>query len=262
MADNKASQIASMADRLFTAQITAQAIAPISKSQLDLNLDDAYAIQLTNIQRAVAAGDRISGKKIGLTSLGMQQLLGVVEPDYGHLLESMAVRQSQVAMAGLLQPRIEAEIAFILKADLRGPELTAADVLAATDYVVGAFEIVDSRIADWKITLLDTVADNASSGRYLLGEKRFRPEDIDLVAETVQFYKNDQLYNSGSGRDVLGDPAFCVAWLANKLSSYGVTLNRGEVVLSGALSAAADAVSGDVFRAEYAHLGKIIASFI
>jgi 2-keto-4-pentenoate hydratase len=148
-----------------------------------------------------------------------------------------------------------------LKEDVKGPNATVEDVLAATDYVVAALEIVDSRVKDWKIKLFDTVSDNASSGSYVLGAKKVAVSDIDLIAEQMTFYKNGEAINSGAGSAVLGNPAYCVAWLANKLWAYGVILGKGEVVLSGALSAAIAAEAGDTFKAEFSTLGAVEAKF-
>ena len=253
--------IAGLADRLHEALVKRVSIAPVSIAFPGLSVDDAYAVQMRNVERSLAAGALISGKKIGLTSLAMQELLGVDEPDYGHLFDSMEVSGGAIERSTMLQPRVEAEVAFILKDDLTGPGLSAADVLAATECLVGALEIVDSRISDWKITLVDTVADNASSGRYVLGSKRLAPGEIDHIAEGMRLFRNDELQNSGSGKAVLGDPAYCVAWLANKLSAYGVGLHKGEVVLSGALSAMVEARAGDVFRADFDSLGSVSVAF-
>jgi 2-keto-4-pentenoate hydratase len=253
------------ADRLYEALERRVSVGPLSaglEGRADVTIDDAYAIQLENVRRSLAAGARISGKKIGLTSKPMQEMLGVDEPDYGHLYDTMDLTGRPVPADSLLQPKVEGEIAFVLKEDIKGPDATAAGVLAATDYVVAALEIVDSRVKDWKIKLFDTVSDNASSGSYVLGSVRKAPAEIDLIAEEMHFFKNGAEVNSGTGAAVLGDPAFCVAWLANKLWAYGVILGKGEVVLSGALSAAVEAGAGDTFAAEFSTLGKVSAEFV
>ena len=255
-------EIQSLADELYYAERNAVPIPPLTKQYDTLTITDAYAIQMINIERAEAMGYGISGKKIGLTSPGMQRLLGVDEPDYGHLFSEMDCADATVDSAKLIGPKVEAEIAFILSADLTGPSVSLDDVRKATEYVVGAFEIVDSRVADWKIKLADTVADNASSGRYILGEKRLRLSDVDLAAETMKLYKNGSLVEEGVGANVLGDPCIAVAWLANKLLSYGVALKKGEIVLSGAFSAAPEAAKGDIFNVEFSSFGTIKASFI
>ena len=249
------------ADTLYLAERDRVPISPLTEQHDMLTLDDAYAIQMKNIDRIVAMGYSISGKKIGLTSPGIQHQLGVNEPDYGHLFSAMDCKDSIVDTSQLIQPKIEAELAFILGADLSGGNVTINDVKNATDYVVGAFEIVDSRVADWKIKLVDTVADNASSGRYILGEKRLIVKDIDLPAVAMKLYKNGEQAEEGIGANVLGDPCAAVAWLANRLWNYGVTLKKGEVVLSGAFSAAPPAQKGDIFKAEFSSFGTVTAKF-
>jgi 2-keto-4-pentenoate hydratase len=256
------SRIEEYAAKLYDSLTNRVSISPISDDLDTLDIDDAYAIQLENVKRNTAKGAKISGKKIGLTSKPMQDMFSVNEPDYGHLYDTMDMTGKPVPADSLLQPKVEGEIAFILKEDVKGPDATVADVLAATDYVVAALEIVDSRIKDWKIKLFDTVSDNASSGTYVLGAKKIRPADIDLIEEQMTFYKNGEAKGSGSGSAVLGDPAYCVAWLANKLWAYGVILGKGEVVLSGALSAAIEASAGDTFKAEFSTLGSVEATFV
>lgn len=256
-----AGKIAEFAGRLFDAERNRKAIAPLTEQAPSITLDDAYHIQLANVQRVLAMGHVISGKKIGLTSPGIQKQLGVNEPDYGHLFAAMDCTDGKIDTAALLQPKIEGEIAFILKADLSGGKVTRDDVLKNTDYVAAAFEIVDSRVADWKIKLPDTVADNASSGRYVLGGKRLKLSEVDLPNVGMKLYKNGELAGEGTGAAVLGDPCLSVAWLANRLWDYGVTLKAGEIILSGAFSAAPAAVKGDSFTAEFASFGKVEAVF-
>lgn len=247
---------------LYEAERTRAAIAPLTETDPSLTIDDAYAIQLANVERVVKEGHVISGKKIGLTSFGIQQQLGVNEPDYGHLFAAMDCADGEVPTDKLLQPKIEGEIAFVLKEDLTGGEVTPEDVRAATDYVVAAFEIVDSRVADWKIKLVDTVSDNASSGRYVLGAKRFAIDEADLPNVPMKLYKNGEVIAEGKGEAVLGDPAIAVAWLSNKLWGYGVTLQKGEVILSGAFSAAPEAAKGDEFTADFGPMGTVTAKFV
>ena len=259
-------QIEIYARELFDADRSRLAVQPITERDASFDVYDAYAIQLCNVNRVVSMGHKISGKKIGLTSLAMQQQLGVGEPDYGHLYEAMHCEDGLVKTDALIQPKIEAELAFILKKDLKGGNVTVDDVDEATDYIVAAFEIVDSRVADWRIKLPDTVADNASSGRYVLGQIRVAPKSIDLSAVVMKLYKYEGeaavLQNEGLGAAVMGDPRLAVAWLANKLWGYGVILEAGETVLSGALSSAPAAQKSDVFRAEFTDFGCIEARFI
>jgi len=177
------------ADLLYEAERDRCPMQPLTELDDALTVDDAYAIQMENVSRVTAMGHVVSGKKIGLTSPGIQQQLGVNEPDYGHLFAAMNCADCTVNTDQLILPKIEAELAFVLASDLTGGNVTAQDVISATEYVVGAFEIVDSRVADWRIKLADTVADNASSGRYILGEKRFRPDKINLPAVTMRLTK-------------------------------------------------------------------------
>jgi 2-keto-4-pentenoate hydratase len=251
----------SISNQLAVAAKEGKAISPISSDFPDLTADDAYKIQLMNINAKCDAGRTIVGKKIGLTSKAMQDMLGVDQPDYGVLLDDMVIHGDSIERDTLLQPKVEAEIAFVLKQDLIGPGIEVADVLAATDYVSASFEIVDSRIKDWKINLIDTISDNASSGVFVLSEKRVPIDAIDLKTVHMRLYKNGVQVNEGYGSAALGDPAYCVAWLANKMGEYGVPLKKGEVVLSGALSAAVSAEKGDVFKAEFSTLGTVETTF-
>ncbi|MDF9825038.1 2-keto-4-pentenoate hydratase [Breznakia sp. PF5-3] len=248
-----------LAEQLYKAQKERQAIAPLSDNY-DIDVVDAYRIQLTNIDHFVDEGRVISGKKIGLTSLAMQNMFQVNEPDYGHLFSDVYFEEN-VDSSLFIQPKVEGEVAFVLKEDLIGPNVTVEEVLEKTDYVQAALEIVDSRIADWNIKLVDTVADNASFGGYCLGKIRLEPSACNLKELQMEFYKNNELVNKGSGVDVLGDPAFCVAWLANKMGEFNIPLKKGEVVLSGAFSAALPAVKGDVFEAKFTTLGSVVCRF-
>lgn len=263
MADKK-KKIAEIAALLDEATLKAKPVAdPVTKMAPELGLNDAYAIQLLNVDKARERGDNVTGKKIGLTSLAMQQMFGVNEPDYGHLFGSMEAKDGCVRAASCLQPRVEGEVAFVLKSGISGPDATVEDVLAATDYVIAAIEIVDSRIRDWNIKLIDTVSDNGSSCAYVIGKERVPVSAVALPEIRMSLYKNGEKMNEGMGADVLGDPALCVAWLANKLWEYGVTLEAGEVVLSGALSAAIPAEKGDSFEARFsAPMGNVSVKFI
>jgi 2-keto-4-pentenoate hydratase len=250
------------AEHLEQAIIIGAGVEALTKLDPGLTVNEAYQVQLINIDKKIKKGSLIIGKKIGLTSLAMQQLLKVDQPDYGHLLDDMVVKNGgSIPFSRVLQPKVEAEIAFVLKEDLMGPRVTAMDVLLATDYVLPALEIVDSRVADWKIKLEDTVADNASSGLYVLGDTPIKVDSVDLPQIGMVFYKNGEIVNTGVGAAALGDPALCVAWLANKLFEFGITLKAGEVILSGALSAAVSAEPGDYFSARFAHLGEVSVNF-
>lgn len=250
------------AKHLASAWRIGEGVQPLTTLEPDLTIDEAYQIQLFTVNKAVESGQRLTGKKIGLTSKAMQEMLGVGEPDYGHLLDQMEVENGgTVSFNQVLQPKVEGEIAFILKRDLTGPNVTAIDVLLATDVIVPAIEVVDSRIKDWKITLADTVADNASSGLYVLGGKPKKVTDVDIKQIGMALYKNGTLQNTGVGAAALGNPVKCVAWLANKLANYGITLKAGEIILSGALSAAIEAKPGDEFTVKFADLGEVSVKF-
>lgn len=261
--DNHKNQLLSYAKMLNDAEEKRiPPIEPIDVVYKKITLDDAYSIQLLNIKDKLSKGDKISGKKIGLTSLAMQKLLGVEQPDYGHLLESMKVTNGEITIDKMIEPKVEGEIAFILKDDITGPNVTAEDVLSATDYVVASLEIVDSRIKDWKINILDTVADNASSELYVLSDNKVKLDKIDLPKVKMSLFKNGKLINEGLGKDVLDNPANAVAWLANKLWDYNVILKKGEVILSGAITAALSAAKGDIFEAKFSDLGNVSVKFV
>ncbi|WP_067726829.1 2-keto-4-pentenoate hydratase [Oceanobacillus damuensis] len=255
-------KIENHAKHLADAWNKGEGVQPITELDPELSIDDAYQVQLHTVERNLENGQRVTGKKIGLTSKAMQEMLGVNEPDYGHLLNGMECENGgSISFKRVLQPKVEGEIAFILKEDLVGPNVTSLDVIKATDAVVPSLEIVDSRIKDWKITLADTVADNASSGLYVLGGKPLKIEDVDLKQMGMALYKNGKLLNTGVGAAALGDPVKCVVWLANKLADYHIPLKAGEVILSGALSAAVEAEPGDEFYAKFADLGEVHVSF-
>jgi 2-oxopent-4-enoate hydratase len=258
----EAELIQSIAKELRTAEESRLPVAPVATRFGQITLAEAYAVQQANIDLRLAAGERILGRKIGLTSLAMQTQLGVDQPDYGHLLASMAVPNGGAVTAGeLIAPRIELEVAFLLARGLEGPGVTTADVLAATDAVFPSLEIIDSRIADWKIGLLDTVADNASSARFVLPSKLTPARDIDLRLVGGVMEINGVLTSWSCGAAALGDPAACVAWLANGLAAYGGRLEAGEIVLSGALDKSVPVKAGDVVRADFDRLGSATVRF-
>ena len=243
------SQIEQLGDRLFDALTQCTSVPPLTSQHPDITVDDAYAIQQRLMQRRLAAGERVVGKKIGVTSKAVQDMLGVHQPDFGFLTDWMFVEGDiDVDAKALIAPRAEAEIAFILKDSLNGPGVTAADVMAATESIAPCFEIVDSRINDWKISIVDTVSDNASCGVYVIGDARLDPREFDLPGLHVAVTKNGEPLSEGYGNAVQGDPAQAVAWLANTLGAYGVTLDAGDVILSGSLVPLAPAVKGDTFE--------------
>jgi 2-keto-4-pentenoate hydratase len=251
-----------LADRLWRAEAERAAIDPISETWPDLTIEDAYAIQTRNVERRQAAGRVICGRKVGLTSRPMQEFLRVFEPTFGALLDDMFIGDGdEIALEELIQPRVEAEIAFVIGRDLVGPGVTTSNALTAIAGALPALEIGDSRIADWRIQLVDTVADNASSARLVLGGKLTDVTDIDLSVVGMVISRNGVLLHTGAGAAVLGNPARCVAWLANKLASFGSALHAGDVVMSGALHRLVPVLAGDVFRAEFGHLGAVTTHF-
>lgn len=259
-------RIAEWGERLHLALRGGHVMPPLSKVDPSLTIDDAYAISLDLLARRQADGERVIGKKIGATSKPVQDMLGVHQPDFGFLTDRMVVDGPiSIAALRLIQPRAEAEIAFILKAPLKGPGVSAEDVLAATEAIAPCFEIVDSRIENWQIGIVDTVADNASCGVFVLGEQRIDPRAHHLPSLHVTVTKNGAPLSEGYGHAVQGDPAQAVAWLANTLGEHGVTLDAGDVILSGSLVPLAPAVPGDrfetVLRDGDAVLGSAVAHF-
>jgi len=246
-------------------------IAPLTESFPGIDVTDAYEIQLINIRGRLADGARVHGHKVGLSSPVMQQMMGVNEPDYGHLLDDMVLRQDTPIAAGrYCYPRIEVEIGYILGASLPGEGCTTEDVLAATAYVVPSLELIDSRIRDWKIGLADTIADNASSAGVILGDARKAPAElaaagVDLADIEAVLYavtpEGESEVARGNTSAVLGNPTACVAWLARKVAAFGVTLEAGHLILPGSCTRAFDVRPGEEFRAEFAGLGTVTAAF-
>lgn len=249
--------------QLFDCLRERRTVPPLIARDPSLTIDDAYAISLDFLARRRKDGERVVGKKIGVTSKAVQDMLGVHQPDFGFLTDWMHITGDiDVDAKALIAPRAEAEIAFILKDGLNGPGVTAADVIAATRSIAPCFEIVDSRIADWKIGIIDTVADNASCGVFILGEARADPRDHDLAALHVTVTKNGSPLSEGYGAAVQGNPAQAVAWLANTLGAYGVTLDAGDIILSGSLVPLAPAVKGDIFEMTLHGIGGCTARFV
>lgn len=250
------------ADLLLKAEQTRHAITALTAEMPDLTVDDAYRVQLKVVESKGGVKNPVVGKKIGLTSSAMQNLLGVFEPDYGQLLADMEVLpECAIALRELLQPKVEPEVAFLLKKDLTGPGVSLTDVLLATEAVVPALEIVDSRIKDWKIKIQDTVADNASSARFVLGGKLTRVDKWDLSLTGMVFKKNGRILSTAAGAAVAGHPAVAVAWLANKLAMFEMGLKAGEVILSGAFVAAEPIAAGEYFEASFDHMGSVSMRF-
>jgi 2-keto-4-pentenoate hydratase len=251
-----------LAADLAQAERSREPIAPLTAAQPDIDVVDAYEIQLINIRQRVAEGARVVGHKVGLSSKAMQQMMGVDEPDYGHLLDEMEVfEHSPVKASRYLYPRVEVEVGFILGADLPGADCTEDDVLAATEALAPSIELIDTRITDWKIALCDTIADNASSAGFVLGRARVSPQDVDIKTIDAVLTRNGEVVAEGRSDAVLGNPVTAVAWLARKVESFGVRLRKGDVVLPGSCTRAIDARAGDEFVADFSGLGSVRLSF-
>lgn len=248
------------ADDLWQAALSGEPIQPITGHSDDATVSDAYEIQTLNIERHLTNGARIIGHKIGLTSRAMQEMMGVDTPDFGHLLDTMFIEdRDAVRLDSFIQPRVEPEIAFKLREALPTGGCTAADVLAATEAIAPCIELIDSRIKDWNIGLIDTIADNASSAAFLVSDWSAVPDGY--ADSAVELLINGELVESGSTRDVLDDPAAAVAWLANELGRHGTVIEAGHVVLSGSCTRARDVQAGDRVLARFHGLGEIEIQF-
>lgn len=233
---------------LYEAEKNRIPIDKISRRYPEMNVVDSYEIQQIGLELRLREGRKIVGRKIGLTSKGMQQQLQVDMPDYGYLLDSMVLEEGRVCqMKELVSPRVEGELAFIFGEDLKGPGVTYADIYNCTAWVVPCFEVCDTRVANWDVTVRDTIADNAGACRLVLGSAPKRLNEINprLIGMVVE--KNGMMEESAAGAEVMGNPVASVAWLANKLSEFGTGLKAGDIVLSGAFMSAVPAISGDVF---------------
>jgi 2-keto-4-pentenoate hydratase len=251
-----------LAAELAQAERSREPLTPMTGRHNDIDVVDAYEIQLINIRQRVAEGARVIGHKVGLSSKAMQQMMGVDEPDYGHLLDEMQVYEDRaVRTANYLYPRVEVEVGFILAEDLPGADCTEEDVLNGTAAFAPAIELIDTRIKDWKIGLCDTIADNASSAGWVLGPGRVKPSDIDIKAIDAVLTRNGEVVAEGRSDAVLGNPVTAVAWLARKVESFGVRLKAGDIVLPGSCTRAIDARPGDAFVADFTGLGSVRLSF-
>lgn len=250
------------ARRLAAAYTSREPLAPLVETYPDLTLDDSYEIQQIQLRQKLDAGAQVVGYKVGLTSAVMQRQMGVDQPDYGYLLDEMTyLENAPVPTDNFLQPKIEPEIAFVLGRDVSGPNATVAQVMSAIEYVVPALEIIDSRVRDWQIGLLDTVADNASSGGVVLGSRPTALVDQDLRLAGCNLYVNGRIAGTGAGGAVLGSPLTAAVWLINTLGARGVTLRAGQVVLSGSVTAAVSVARGDTVSAQIAGLGTVTTRF-
>jgi 2-keto-4-pentenoate hydratase len=248
---------------LAEAEREAAPIAPLREQWPGLDVEDAYAIQQRNVEECLAGGAEIRGHKVGLSSRAMQEMMGVDEPDFGHLLGDMFVFEGDVIETqGLCTPRVEVEVAFVLGRALPGRACHVGDVLRATEFVLPSIEVIDSRIRDWDIGLCDTIADNASSCRVVLGGNPVRLTDLDdLRAVEANLCLDGAEAARGRADAVLGNPATAVAWLARKLDGFGVCLEAGHVILPGSCTRAFDVTPGTTVRADFDRLGPVEIRF-
>lgn len=259
----QAQLIEQLGTELYQALVDAKTVRPLTERHPDISIEDAYQIQKQLMKLRLAAGERVIGKKIGVTSKAVMNMLGVYQPDFGYLTDGMVYNEGQVIpMSRLIQPKAEGEIAFVLKKTLKGPGISSADVLAATEGVMACFEIVDSRIHDWKIKIQDTVADNASCGVFVLGDRLVDPRDVDLNTCGMVLEKNGDIVATGAGAAALGAPANAVAWLANTLGRLGIALEAGEVVMSGSLAIMVPVAAGDNLRVTIGGIGSCSVRFV
>lgn len=244
------SQAEVLAQELYEAERAARVLEPLTRRHPGMSMSDGYRVQAGYAALRTGAGARLVGRKVGATSVAIQEYFGVHQPDFGHLFDDMELPDgADVPLAALIQPRVEAELAFLLERPLRGPGVGVDEVLAATGAIHACIEVIDSRIRDWEIDLADTVADNGSSARYLVGAALRDPGDLGAV--TVEVRRGDVVAAEGVGAAVLGHPAAAVAWLVNTLGDLGDGLAAGDVVLSGSFTTALECAVGD----------RIIATF-
>ncbi len=253
---------AAIAQELLGAYASGVPVEPLTGRYPGITLEDAYQIQLLQVDRWLADGARVKGHKVGLTSAAMQRQMGVDQPDYGHLLDRMFwLEHEPIPASRFLQLRVEPEMAFVLAGPLHGPGITVADAVAAVGHVLPALELIDSRIRDWKIALPDTIADNASSGGVVLGSRPVPLSAVDLRLAGCNVHKNGELAGTGAGGAVLGSPLTSLIWLANTLGARGVALEAGQVILPGSITASIPAGAGDTVTATFAGLGSVTARF-
>ena len=247
---------------LYEALREGTTVEPLTQREEGMSVEDAYHISLAMLRLRLDDGEKVVGKKIGVTGRVVQEMLDVRQPDFGFLTDAMVYKTEMPISERLVQPKAEGELAFVLKSALRGPGVTPEDVLEATEAVYPCFEVVDSRISDWKIRIEDTVADNASSGLFVLGDEPVDPRAVDLSKIEMKVYKNGALLSEGNGAaSVIGSPHGCVAWLANTLGAFGIVLEAGEVILSGSLVPLEPVQAGDEMRAEISGVGEVSIRF-
>jgi 2-oxopent-4-enoate/cis-2-oxohex-4-enoate hydratase len=255
-------QIIDLGDELYEALTNMTTLAPLTERHPEITIDDAYYISLHMLERRIQAGEKVIGKKIGVTSKAVQNMLNVFQPDFGYLTDKMVYSGEMPISKHLVQAKAEGEIAFRLKRDLVGPGISNADVLAATECVMPCFEVVDSRIENWNIKIQDTVADNASCGLFVVNEDAaVDPRDIDLATCGMVVTKNGSLLSTGAGAAALGSPVNCVAWLANTLGLFDIPLKAGEIILSGSLVPLESVVPGDKMTVSIGGMGSCSVKF-
>jgi len=251
------------AGELYEALRSRRTVRPLTEREPGITIEDAYHVSRGLLERRLAGGEKLIGKKIGVTSKAVQRMLDVHQPDFGYLTDRMRFEDGAEMPISreLIQPRAEGEIAFLLKRELMGPGIGIEQVLDATECVMPCFEVVDSRIADWKIRIEDTISDNASSGLFILGKDAAGPRSLDLVTCGMVVEKNGEIISTGAGAAALGSPAYCVAWLANTLGGFGIPLLAGEVVLSGSLVPLEPVVAGDRMKLAVGGIGTASVVF-
>lgn len=255
-------QIIDLGDELYEALTNMTTLAPLTERFPEITIDDAYYISLQMLERRIQAGEKVIGKKIGVTSKAVQNMLNVFQPDFGYLTDKMVYSGDMPISKHLVQAKAEGEIAFRLKRDLVGPGISNADVLAATECVMPCFEVVDSRIENWNIKIQDTVADNASCGLFVVNEDAaVDPRDIDLATCGMVVTKNGSLLSTGAGAAALGSPVNCVTWLANTLGRFDIPLKAGEIILSGSLVPLESVVPGDKMTVSIGGMGSCSVKF-
>ena len=251
-----------IAGQLHDALINRRVIDPITDTYADVSIPDAYRISLKFLEQRLAAGERIIGKKIGVTSAAVMDMLNVHQPDFGFLTDAMQFGSEMPISQLLIQPRAEGELAFRLGGTLQGPGITEADVIAATEAVFPCFEVVDSRIESWRIKIQDTVADNASCGLFAYNDSAgINPSATDLAALSMEVEKNGTVISTGKGSAAMGNPITCVAWLANTLGEFGISLDAGDIILSGSLVPLEPVVPGDVMTVRVLGVGECTVNF-
>lgn len=259
---NQKDAIRAAADRLLQAARTGQTCPPVREWIGTEDLAAAYAVQTIQTEQRIREGARIVGRKIGLTAKSVQAQLGVDQPDYGMLFHDREVLNGdEVPWQALMQPKAEAEIAFVLGKDLDDPTLVSVDVISAIDYALVAIEIVGSRIENWNIRITDTIADNASASHFVLGHGPVRLENLDLIGCKMSLLKNDVLASEGTGAACLGSPINATCWLAKTMAQLGSPLKAGDIILTGALGPMVAVEPGDRVNCSIEGLGSVSVHF-